>query len=191
VLRRASFSCLAIVAIFAITSRAHAQRPDLSHGRGLVWGASVTAPIITTTVGYAGGVTLAPVVPPGGGIEGRLGIELDSGFTLEFAGGIDGHAVDAQAALVRYRASAQVRMPFDLGGDVFPYVGAGVALSIFSRNQSIATTFDVRGLVGLSWWLEPWFALDFHVAVDVTPPGFAFTDTIVIVTPALGVALAY
>ena len=82
-------------------------------------------------------------------------------------------------------------MPFDLGGDVFPYVGAGVGLALFSRNQSIGTTFDVRALVGLSWWIEPWFALDFNAAVDITPPGFAFLDTLVIVTPALGVALAY
>lgn len=156
-----------------------------------MWGASVTVPIITTAVRYAESTTLASVVPPGGGVEGRLGVELDSGFTIEFAGGIDGHAVDAQASLVRYRASAQVRMPFDLGGDVFPHVGAGVALSLFSRNQSIATTFDVRALLGLTWWVEPWFAFELDAAVDVTPPGFAFTDTVVIVTPALGVALAY
>ena len=185
-----------VVAVLALLAIAHpasagAQRRDLAHGRGLVWGASVTVPILATTVRYSESPTLASVVPPGGGVEGRLGVELDSGFTIEFAGGIDGHAVDTQASLVRYRASAQARMPFDLGGDVFPYVGVGVALALFSRNQSIATTFDVRALVGLSWWLEPWFALDLAAAVDVTPPGFAFTDTILIVTPFLGVALAY
>ncbi len=156
-----------------------------------MWGVAATVPIVTTTVRYAESATLASVIPPGGGVEGRLGAELDSGFTIEFAGGIDGHAVDAQAALIRYRASAQVRMPFDLGNDLFPYVGAGVALSIFSRNQSIAATLDVRGLVGLSWWPEPWFALNVDAAVDVTPPGFAFSDTVVIVSPELGAAIAY
>ncbi len=187
---RVALGLLALTAI-AAPPIAHAQRVDLAHGRGLVWGASATLPIVLTTVRYAESAAPAPVLAPGGGIEGRIGIELDSGLTIEFAGGIDGHAVDAEAALVRYRGSAQVRMPFDLGGDVFPYVGVGIGLAVFSRNQSIATTFDVRGVLGVSWWLEPWFALDLHAAVDVTPPGFAFVDTIVILTPAIGVALSY
>jgi hypothetical protein len=182
---------LFVLALTSASARVSAQRVDLAHGRGLVWGASGTVPTIVTTVHYAEIATLAPVVPPGGGVEARIGIELDSGLTIEFAGGIDGHAVDGQDALVRYRGGAQLRMPFDLGGDVFPYVGVGAALALFSRNQSMSTTFDVRGLVGLAWWPEPWFALDFSVATDVTPPGFAFTDTLVIVTPAIGVALTY
>ena len=49
----------------------------------------------------------------------------------------------------------------------------------------------MRGLVGAGWWIATWFALELAVAVDVIPPGLAFTETMVMVTPMIGVDVAY
>jgi len=182
---------IAILFVLAVASTARAERPDLAHGRGLVWGASGVAPILLGDVRYAETGARAPYASPGGGVEARIGWELDSGFRVEIAAGADGHEVDLQIPLTRYRAGVQARMPIDLGGDVYPFFGVGGALALMSRNGSVATTLDVRGLAGIGWWLAGWFALELGVAVDVTPPGFAFTDTVVFVTPMLGVDVSY
>lgn len=184
-------SLVIAVAALVLPTTASAQRRDLAHGRGLAWGVSGIVPVVLTTVRYVEAPSLAAVLAPGGGVEARVGIELDSGLTLEVAASIDGHAVDQATALARYRAGAQLRMPFDVGGDVFPYVGVGAGLALFSHDKRFDPTFDVRGIVGASWWLEPWFALDLHVVVDVAAPGFAFTDTVVVLTPEVGVAISY
>lgn len=169
-----------------------AERPDLAHGRGLVWGASGAVPILVGNLRYAEPPHASPsYVAPGGGVDAHLGWEFDGGLRIEIAGGIDGHAVDGQLPLSRYRAGAQLRYTLDLGADVYPFFAVGGALALFNRNASLASTFDVRGLVGAGWWIAPWFALELAVAVDVTPPGFAFTDTMVLVTPMIGVDVAY
>lgn len=171
---------------------AHAERPDLTHGRGFVYGASATVPILVGTLRYAEPPNaVANYVAPGFGTDARAGIELDGGFRLELAGGVDGHAVEGQIPLARYRVGVQARYTLDLGGDFYPFFGVGAALALFNRNNSLSTTFDVRGLVGGGWWPEPWFALEIALAVDVTPPGFAFTDTFAVVTPMIGVDLCY
>lgn len=173
-------------------SLAHAERPDLTHGRGFVWGASGTVPILVGDVRYAEPPhSGARYVAPGGGVDVHIGWELDGGLRVEIAGGIDAHAVDAQIPLARYRAGAQLRYTLDAGADVYPFFAVGGALALFNRNNSLASTLDVRGLVGAGWWIAPWFALELAVAVDVTPPGFAFTDTVVLVTPMIGVDIAY
>jgi hypothetical protein len=189
--RARSIGALLLVSAMSLASTARAERPDLSNGRGLVWGASGVVPILFGDVRYAETGARAPYASPGGGVEGRVGVELASGFRLELVVGADGHEVDLQTPLTRYRAGAQARMPIDLGGDVYPFFGVGAALALMSRNGSPAATLDVRGLAGVGWWLARWFAIELAVAVDVTPPGFAFTDTVVFLTPMLGVDVAY
>lgn len=189
---RSTAAAAAILALLvALPAVAHAERPDLAHGRLLVWGASGIVPILVTDVYRAEDHTPIRHTAPGGGVEARIGLEFDGGYRLEFAGGLDGHAVSDQLPLARYRFGAQFRMPIDLGGDVYPFWGVGAGFALFSRNNSIATTFDLRALAGVGWWLARWFALEFEVAGDITPPGFAFTDTIVMITPMIGVDLAY
>jgi hypothetical protein len=191
---------IAILVVTALASTALAQPPAASpataspwgaHGRGLVWGASGAVPILLGDVRYAETGARAPYASPGGGVDARVGWELDAGFRLELAVAADGHEVDLQIPLTRYRAGLQARMPIDLGGDVYPFFAVGGALALMSRNGALAATLDVRGLAGLGWSLAHWFALELSVAVDVTPPGFAFTDTVVFVTPMLGVDVSY
>jgi len=173
-------------------SLARADRPDLSHGRGLVWGASGIVPILLGNVHYAEPPnTSARYIAPGGGVDARIGWEFDGGLRIEIAGGIDGHAVDGQLPLARYRGGAQLRYTLDCGSDFYPFFAVGGALALFNRNNSLAASFDVRGLVGGGWWASSWFGLELAIAVDVTPPGFAFTDTIVILSPMIGVDIAY
>jgi hypothetical protein len=181
-------SCLAMA-----PAAAHAERPqELAHGRGFVYGASAIVPILAGELRYAEPPhAVANYVAPGFGVDAHAGIEFDGGFRLELVGGIDGHAVQSQTPLARYRVGASARYTLDLGADVYPFFAVGAALALFNRNASLASTLDVRGLVGVGWWLATWFGLELAVAVDVTPPGFAFTDTFAIVTPMIGVDLAY
>ena len=192
------FSLVTLALVLASVSIARAERPDLSHGRGLVWGASGAAPILIGDLRYRDTGDW-DYVAPGGGVDARIGWEFDSGFRLELAAGADGHAVAQRVAMTptssipfaRYRVGAQARMPIDLGGDVYPFVGVGGALALFGRNGSTTVTFDVRGIAGVGWWLAQWFALELSVVLDVTAPGFAFTDTIFVVTPMIGVDVSY
>lgn len=191
VVRALAIVCLALSVLLAPAS-ALAERPDLAHGRGLVWGASGAVPILVGDVHYAEPPhAAASYIAPGGGVDARLGCEFDGGFRLEIAAGIDGHAVDGQRPLARYRAGVQARYTLDVGSDFYPFLAVGAALALFSRNTALASTFDVRGLVGAGWWAASWFAIEVAVAVDVTAPGFAFTDTVALVTPMIGVDVAY
>lgn len=191
-MRRWALVCSIVWASALGSSHALADRPDLAHGRGLVWGASGAVPILVGDVRYAEPPNaVAHYVAPGGGVDAHLGWELDGGLRVEIAGGIDAHAVDAQIAMARYRAGAQLRYTLDVGSDFYPFFAVGAALVLFNRNASLAATMDVRALVGGGWWAAPWFGLELAVAVDVTPPGFAFTDTVALVTPMIGVDVAY
>lgn len=193
----ALLACLAIAPAVARADHrpsgaSGSERPDLSHGRGFVFGASGIVPILVGDLRYAEPPhVVARYVAPGFGVDARAGIEFDGGFRLEIAAGIDGHAVESQTPLARYRAGLQARYTLDVGADVYPFFAVGAALALFNRNASLSSTFDVRGLAGVGWWFAPWFALELAVAVDVTPPGFAFTDTFVIVSPMLGVDVSY
>jgi hypothetical protein len=187
-----SIPALLFVCSLIAPSVARADRPDLHHGRGLMWGASFTVPILVGNVRYAE-LPNDPVryVAPGGGVDAHAGWEFDGGLRIELDGGIDGHAVDGQIPLSRYRGGAQLRYTIDVGSDFYPFFAVGGALALFNRNTSLAATFDVRGLVGVGWWASSWFGLELAFAADVTLPGFAFTDTIAVFTPMIGVDIAY
>lgn len=172
-------------------SPAQAERPDFAAGRGVMWGASGTVPILLGDMRYAEMGAPANYVAPGGGVDIHIGYEFAGGLRLEIAGGLDGHAVQGQIPLSRYRAGLQLRYTLDTGGEFYPFFAVGGALSLWSRNTSLASTFDIRGLVGGGWSVSSWFAIELAIAVDVTPPGFAFTDTIAVLTPMIGVDVAY
>lgn len=183
---------LALVAVsLAPVSLARADRPDLAHGRGLVWGASATVPLLLGDVRYVENGARADYVSPGFGVDAHIGWEFDGGFRVEIVADVDGHAVTDQVPLARYRFGAQGRLTLDVGSDFYPIFAVGVACALFNRNTSLGSTIDVRGLVGGGWWAAPWFAIELSVAADVAFPGWAFTDTTAMLTPMIGVDIAF
>lgn len=195
IVRAASSWCSIALGVLAVLLAyapvARADRPDLTQGRGLVWGASATVPILLGDVRYVENGAPASVVAPGFGVDAHIGWEFEGGFRAEIVADVDGHAVTDQVPLARYRFGAQARLTLDVGSDFYPLFAVGVACALFNRNTSLGATIDVRGMVGGGWWAAPWFAIEVSLAADVAFPGWAFTDTTAMLTPMIGVDISF
>lgn len=181
-------------------------------GRGIQYGAHLVSPIYVTDVrrgdmGATGAVPDERLGVGGGfGVQGRIGWEFPSGFTVELIGGLAGNGVDTFGA-----DTSQAFLRFDIGVGArymifnatafVPFVQLQAGLRFFNFEWPGVTgrtsaetdgelTVPVGGALGAQIELTPFFGLEFGCAVDYAISASDwFAEGFVAVTPFAGITL--
>jgi hypothetical protein len=177
--------CLALVTVLLLPALAAAQ-PSVREGRGFAWGGLVVVPVPLGEVRYVEEPVPVPYYAPGAGVLGRLGWELPEGLGLYATFSVQAFAVEAQAALQRYRGGLELRWTIDTGSAALPFLSAGGAVEFFSRDGALGTTGGISGGAGVAFAVAPWAQVEMGIELSVAFPGAAFVDTFWLLTPALG-----
>jgi hypothetical protein len=190
---RRALGALLLAGLFtAMPSRVSAgEPPRLAEGRGFTWGASATVPILVGDVRYTRRDGTVPYFAAGGGVMGRVGVELAGGLALEVVAGAHVHAVESEPVLVVYRGGAQLRYTFATGSDVVPFLGGGGSFLLLSRDKALQATGGVHAVFGVGWCVADWASLELAIEGDVAFPGDALQDTIFWLAPMIGATIFY
>ena len=162
-----------------------------TQGRGFSWGGAAVLPMMLGDVRYAESGALVPYYSPGGGIMGRVGIELPYGFGLYGIFSFHASSVEAETALLLYRGALEVRYTIDTGVPVLPFFGVGGDLLFYIRDQSLGTTGGLHANAGIAFAVAWWAQLEVIVELDVAFPGAAFRDTVLTFMPSVGGTLFF
>lgn len=195
-----AFALLALTATSAAqdVSEAAANEPQAStsgvpddtltptQGRGFSWGGAAVIPMMLGDVRYAESDMLVPYYTPGGGVMGRVGIELPYGLALYGIFSLHASSVEAETALTLYRGAVELRYTIDTGVPVLPVFGVGADLLFYIRDQSLGTTGGMHANAGIAFAVAWWAQLEVIVELDVAFPGAAFRDTVLTLMPSVG-----
>jgi len=162
-----------------------------TQGRGFSWGGAAVIPMLLGDVRYAESDAHVPYYSPGGGVMGRLGIELPYGFGLYGVFSLHATSVEAETALLLYRGALELRYTIDTGVPVLPFFGVGGDLLFYIRNQSLGTTGGLHANAGIAFAVAWWAQLEVIMELDVAFPGAAFRDTVLTFMPSVGGTLFF
>lgn len=194
---------LALIALAAPASAQDVSEPAASgssvpddtltptQGRGFSWGGAAVLPMMLGDVRYAESGALVPYYSPGGGVMGRVGIELPHGFGIYGIFSFHASSVEAETALLLYRGALEVRYTIDTGVPVLPFFGVGGDLLFYIRDQSLGTTGGLHANAGIAFAVAWWAQLEVIVELDVAFPGAAFRDTVLTFMPSVGGTLFF
>jgi hypothetical protein len=172
--------------LVAAPAAAQAQEPTVAEGRGFSWGGVAVVPVLLGEIRYAEVPTPVPYYAPGAGVLGRIGWELPYGLGIYGTFSVQAFAVEAQAALQRYRGGLELRWTIDTGTAALPFVGVGGSVDFFSRNGSFGTTGGLFGGAGVAFAVAPWAEVEIGLELSAAFPGAAFVDTVWCLTPSIG-----
>lgn len=162
-------------------------RSPIERGRAFTWGLAAIVPILLGDVRESSGRTIA-YLNPGGGVEGRVGYELEHGIAIGVTGGVSAFVSENSRALASYRGGVEGRWTIDVGGVVAPTVGLAAGVLMLQLDAGIAATAYARLLLGAQILLAPWVALEAGVSVEGALGIDAIADPFVWISPQLGIS---
>ncbi|MDQ3032994.1 MAG: hypothetical protein M3Y87_11290 [Myxococcota bacterium] len=186
-----SFSCVLACSSIARADDAEArdERSVIARGRALTWGFSAIVPILLGDVRETSGRTLA-YLNPGGGVEGRVGYELEHGITIGLVGGVNAFVSENSRALAMYRGGVQGRWTIDVGSIVAPVIGLAAGVFLAQLDAGMVATAYGRVLLAAQLVLAPWIAVEAGVSVEGALGMDAFADPIAWISPQVGLSFA-
>ncbi len=164
-----------------------AQGRTIRQGRALTWGVTAIVPLLISDVREVGGRQLA-YLNPGGGVEGRVGYELEHGLAIGVAGGVSAFVSENSRAVASYRAAIEGRWTIDLGAIVAPTIGVAAGLFLGQLDAGMVPTAYGRVQLGAQILLAPWIALEAGVSLEGALGWDAFADSIAWITPQVGLS---
>lgn len=168
-------------------SEAVVQGRTIRQGRALTWGFTAIVPILLTDVRETGGRQLA-YLNPGGGVEARVGYELEHGLAIGVAGGVSAFVSENSRAFASYRGAVEGRWTIDLGEIVAPTIGVAAGLYLAQLDAGMVASAYARVQLGAQVLLAPWIAFEAGLALEGALGMDAFADPILWLTPQVGLS---